>query len=1094
MIRQSRLFAIAGFLLLTGGASAQSRGTAGIYGKVTDSQGAAVPGAFLTLEQLATHELRTTVSNGVGDYQFPLLPVGSFKLRMEHAGFARQEFDSILLQASDNLKLDATLNVGETTTSVTVDASAAAVETSNSTLKETVDSTHVVELPLNGRNVADLTLLVAGAQPAVGVNGDLSAGARSANGAMEISVNGSRYNNVRYTLDGGDNNDSLVNLNLTFPFPDAVQEFSFESSNSAAEIGRNSGGSVHVVTKSGTNEYHGDVFWFIRNTALNANGFFSRTPDQLKRNQAGFTAGGPVLKNKLFLFGGYQRTWLRSATGSARSLTMPAVYRTGDFSSLLTAKKVVQIVDPLAGGAPFPGNVIPAARISPVAQNILKVYPVPGPDGFALYSIANRTDVNDSLVRADYRLSEKHSFVARYFQDDLNAPYKSDFNNLNSVGNGNATHGKNATLGYTYIAGPALLADTHVTMSREIGQRPLDFPGSMADYGIAFHPLSNQRNMSINGTSGLSIGGGSAPGTWTRTNIELTHAWHWSRNGHNVSWGAEIATSRYNEYNMFNGAGSFGFDGRASGFDQSDFLLGYVSTFTQSNGEIEFRRYHYQGFYAGDTFRLSRRLSLNFGLRWEPFTPITDLNDREVQFREDEYLKGVRSPRFVNAPAGLFYPGDSLDGFTIPKAGAAGSWKYFAPRFGFAWDATGDNKTSLRGGYGIYYDSPELFALNNMNDQSPFSFTISLQGGNTAASLIPFNNPYLGHESLDVFPFAGDFDSKSPFQLPFSAVVLPSKFLLDNVQQWNLTLERSLRGNWLLRAAYVGSKSTHLLGNYDMNPPVYNPSLTLAQNISGVNARRPRQEYQAIANMCFCLNAEYNSLQVTLSRRITRGFNILSAYTWSKNIDYNSANREASTNTLPDPFNLFLSRGVSDFDHPQRWVNSLVWDLPDAGKAIGSSFASALLGHWQFSGILTLQSGRPFSITSSNNAVAGAGTAFGLATGDLSMPGGRSRGAEIAQYFNVNAVTQALAGTYGNIGRNALRGPAYSNFDASLSRTVPLKFRDAARLQFRAEFFNALNHPQLSVPNGKLGNATFGQITSTDGAPRILQFGLKMEF
>src|SRR6476646_6834343 len=346
---------------------AQQGASAGLHGSVQDSQGAIIPGAKVTLMHLSTSQARDAVSNDVGQFQFPLIPVGSYRISVEKPGFKKFEQTGIQLQVNDNLKLDVGLELGEVSSVVKVEGAGIAVETSSAALKETVDSKRVVELPLNGRNLADLTLLVPGVQAATGVNGDVDGSSYSARGSKELSVNGSRQNNIKYTLDGGDNNDHLFNANLSFPVPDAVQEFSVQTSNSL-EIGKSSGGAVNIVTKSGTNEYHGDVFWFIRNTNLNANSFFSRAPDQLKRKHTVDPLGGPLLKNKLFLFGGYQRTWLRQAAGDGKTLTMPAAFRTGNFSSLLPGT----VINDPSSGAPFPGNIIPTSRQSPAAQALLK--------------------------------------------------------------------------------------------------------------------------------------------------------------------------------------------------------------------------------------------------------------------------------------------------------------------------------------------------------------------------------------------------------------------------------------------------------------------------------------------------------------------------------------------------------------------------------------------------------------------------------------------------------------------------------------------------------------------------------------------------
>lgn len=1069
-------------------ARGQQRASAAIYGAVTDSQGAVVVNALVTLVQTGSGQTRTAATNEEGRYQFPVLPVGPYQISIEHPGFKKFQATGLLLQVNDNVKVDARLELGEVSTTVAVEASGVSVNTDNATLKEVVDSRRVVDLPLNGRNLADLTLLVAGVQPQGGASGDAGLDAYSAPGVKALSVNGSRQNNLKYTLDGGDNSDNLFNSNLAFPFPDAVQEFSMVTSNAGLELGKSSGGSVNIVTRSGTNVIHGDAFWFIRNTALNANGFFSRFPDGLKRNQGGFTLGGPLIKDKLFLFGGYQRTWVRTISGGGQTRTMPAAFRNGNFSSLLPT---TVIKDP-ATGAPFANNMIPQGRWSPAAQALLKFSPLPDPDGFTRYSLFSKQDASDYVLRGDYRLSAKHSFLGRFFQENFALVTPMVPNNIHSVRRGLTAPTTSATLGYTYVATPALVSDSHISMSREVGNRTIPFPKSIADFGVNIRPASNEISVSVNGTSGLSLGTGFRPAVFARTNIEFTHSWQWIKGRHSLTWGGELMASRYNEYNVFNASGVFQFNGRFSGFDQADYILGATSLFRQGNGEIEFRRRHYQGFYGGDTFRVSPRLTLNFGLRWEPYTGVTDLNDREDQFIQQEYVKGARSPHFVNAPPGLFYPGDKLSsGYVIPKAGTEGDWKNISPRFGFAWDVRGDGKTSIRGGYGIFYDQPELWLLNNMNDHSPFSFTVQFLNGQ-------FDNPYAGRESFNLFPFAGDFDPKTPYQLPFQVDVLEKRFLLPYTQNWNLTVERKLGADWLLRAGYVGTKTTHLMIGYDQNAPVYDFSRTLNENQKTIDERRPRKEYSNIYTMANPLGQFYNSLQTSLNKRFSRGFSVLASYTWSKNIDYNSSNNNTEDNTALNPFQFGYTRGLADNDHPHRFVGSFVWELPDPGKAAGSTLLSALLGNWQIGGIVTLQSGRPFSIYSSGDRTAGAaggsqGDSFADLAGNLTLSGG-SRGDRIARYFNTTAVAQARAGTFGTLGRNVLRGPNYRNTDLSVSRAFPLHFREGAKISFRSEFFNLFNRVNLGLPDGVIGHSSFGRITATDGGPRILQFSLKVEF
>lgn len=1078
-------FVLAGALTCAYG---QQRNTAGIYGRVTDPQGAAVPATRVTLTETETGIVRTAQSNPAGEWEFPSIQVGTYSLRFEKEGFNAVNQNGIVLQVNDNRRADITLTVGATSTSVSVESDAVAVDASDATLSTTIDSRKVVDLPLNGRDLADLTFLVPGVASGSGATGGTGDGAKMAFAARRFTVDGSRQNNLGFTLDGGDNEDNLQNNNLPFPFPDAVEEFSVQTADAQAPVGKSMAGVVNIVTKNGTNSYHGDAFWFVRNTFFDANSFFAHTPDQLKQNQAGFTFGGPAIKNKLFFFGGLQETWVRSLNGSGQAVSVPAAFRQGDFSSLLSGSKPVVIKDP-SSGTPYPNNQIPQSEFSPAAQNLLKYAPLPGPNGQVYYAVPSLQNAREWITRVDYRINEKNAFYARLYRNHTETPAEMAPDNIFSSTQGIDATSESATVDHTLTLTPNLLMETHLTGTLYEGDRVYAFPGSMKSLGVDVNPSSNAIGVSINGTSGISLSSGN-PATFARANIELAHSWQWVKGRHSMVWGATAEASRYNEYNTFNGEGVFGFNGEWTGFDQADFLIGRLSTFTQGNGEIEFKRLHYFGFYFGDTFRMTPRLTLTLGIRYEPYLPITDTNNRIVEFSQQAYLAGTVSQVYVNAPPGLLYPGDTAPGGgTIPLGVVKSQFNHIEPRVGFAYDLFGDGKTSIRGGYGIYYDSPELYAYNNMNDQSPFSFTVSFQNGQ-------FDDPYAGRSQYNVFPFAGDFLKSSAFQIPLSASALQATQPLPYEQTWNLTVEHEFRSDWLLRASYVGSKGTHLWGDFDNNAPIYNPAQTLAANQQSVQARRPRQQYQGLDLLFAGLNQSYNSLQVSLNKRLSRRFSNQLSYTFSKNLDYLSSNAQITSNSIYDPFNFFAFHGPSDFDRRNRFVDSVIYEIPDAGKALHSGFVSALLGHWQASGIVTLQSGSPFSIVSSNGATASAGTALGLETGPLQLSTSRSRGAQIAEYFNVNNVTQAIPGTYGNLGRNSLVGPGYANTDAAVFRSIPLNrwLGEQGRLVFRTEAFNLFNRPNLANPNASLGSATFGKITAVAGPPRILQFSLKVLF
>jgi hypothetical protein len=1068
---------VAAFAVIAAGGAvrAQQAATAGIFGAVRDTQGAVIPAAHVTLIDVARNQERMALTNGEGLFSFPTLPVGDYRVRVSHPGFHTFDETGIHLEVNDNRKIDATLEVGEVSTQVQVEAAALAVSTSSATLKSVVDAKRIVELPLNGRNVATLAALT----PGVVITGSAAGSSKDSAGSVGLSVNGGRSNTVRFTLDGGDNEDNLQNENMPFPFPDAVEEFSVQTSNAAADTGKASGGSVNVVTKSGTNALHANAFWFLRNTDLNARDFFSHQSDNLKRNQGGGTVGGPIIKNKFFFFGGYQETWRRTSPTDSKTLTMPAAYRTGDFSALLKQAKPVVIVDPNTN-QPFAGNIIPQTRLSPAAENLLKYSPPPAADGFDHWRVATPSDYREYIGRSDYRLNERHTFTGRYYQNDTDNNRTINPNDINTVANSESTYAKNGTASYTYLATPNLLSDTQLTVARTVGVRSNAFDKTIADFGVEVHPTSNQISVSINGTSGLSLSTSNPPARFARTNLELQHNWHWMRGRHSFSWGADILLSRYNEYNAFQGSGAYSFNGRFSGFDQADYVLGLMSSFAQSNGEIEFRRYHYFGFYAADTYRVTKRITLNYGLRWEPYFPITDVNDRQVQFSQADYQSRIVSTRYVNAPPGLYYPGDSPNGREIPKGGTEAGKKQFAPRLGIAWDVSGNQKTSLRAGYGLFYDTAELYLYNNMNLQAPFSFSVNFQNGT-------FDKPFLGRENLNVFPYSGDFSRTSPFQIPFAAVVLQPTWQQPYTQNWNATFEHRI-GSWLASVSYVGTKSTHLVGNADINAPIYNYALPLKTNQSTINARRPRQQFQSITTIFTGLNSIYNGLQLSTRKRFSRGFTVQANYTWSHAIDELSKNSQVTSANVQNPFNWRMARGASDFDRTHVLTASYVWNLPGAKSRLGS-----VVGNWQWSGIISAATGTPFGVNSTNDAMAGAGTAFAVATGDINLHGDRSRGQQIAQWFNTANITQAADGTFGSLGRNVLRNPGTSNIDTRISRIFPLKFKESANLQFLFEAFSVLNHPQLGAPDNRLGRTTFGAITTATGT-RVLQLGLKLGF
>lgn len=774
-------------------ASAQVRDTGAIFGVVLDPQGAVIPAVVVALTNIGNGQVRTMTANQVGEYVFSLLPVGVYNLTAERQGFQKYEQKGIILQANENVKADVSLAIGDSKTVVVVSAAVSQVETRVATLQETIDQARIEELPLNGRNPADLAMLTPGVNAGMSnLSGDYSQSGVAIKGQKTFSVDGSRNNNMGFTLDGGNNLDSLFNFSSPFPFPDALQEFSVETSSMMGQHGNSSAGSVNIVTKSGSNVFHGNVFEYVRNTALNANNFFSHAQDNLKRNQAGFTIGGPVLKNKLFFFGGIERLWIRTTSGSSQAQSMTAAERSGDFSGDPTT-----ILDPLNNNQPFPGNRIPQDRLSPAAQNLLKLTPLPDADGLTRFTFAAPENDFQYIGRADYNPNAKNSLMFRLFGTTQQLPYHSPSDNIFAVQPAIDNFSQSATVSHTFVASPNLIAHTQITGTHLVTGAQSDFQTTMATLGVKVYAPSNDVTVNLF-ASGITFG---TPQRvhFARSSEEIVHDWSWAKGQHTFSWGAQLSWMQYNEDTVFLSSGSYGFDGHITGLDRADFVLGQMSSFQQINGENENRRQPLRGFHFGDTWHLRPRLTLSYGIRWEPYTFFTDTKNRNQTFSPQNYAAGIRSKEFVNAPPGLLYYGDAdPNGGTIGRSVQKPDLDNLGPRIGIAWDPFGDGKSSIRAGYGIYYDAPQLISLNNQNDVSPFSYSVTYNDG-------LFDNPYLGRESDNVFPLKS-FLKDTPYQSPLFTILEDNKFISPYTQNWNLTIERQILKDARLRVGYLGAR------------------------------------------------------------------------------------------------------------------------------------------------------------------------------------------------------------------------------------------------------------------------------------------------
>jgi hypothetical protein len=1055
-----------GFFLLFGVLNAADP-TGTLAGTVLDPAGAAVPAAKVTVTNTQTGLTRTMQSGADGGFVVPLLPSGSYKVAVEAAGFGVYQQSGLVIAADQSITVPVRLKLGSATEKIEVTAGAEMVETRSGALSDVVNERKIIDLPLNGRNAAALVLLAPGAV-------DLRAGNANGSGdtiqtvsypgAVSVAANGGRADSANYNLDGGSNQDTYTNVNNPFPNPDAVQEFSVQTNSFSAEYGRGSGAIVNVVTKSGTNEFHGSAFEFLRNGDLNARNFFADTQDQLKRNQFGGSFGGPVIKNKLFFFGTYQGTQIRDVqTGNSATVLTPAE-RSGDFSSIRR-----QLVDPLTK-APFAGNIIPASRLDPAAVKLLQYIPTAtSPDGIIRYDRPDNEHENPYMGGVDYNVGRQRLY-GRYLYTDYQRDPVIGSTNLLTATRGFDLPTGSASFSHTLTIGPTLLNSLVVSTSRSHSKILTGAPFSLADLGVKNVAATNPSELVIAVSGYFSVNSGH-PGEFDRGNVQFADSLHWIKGAHEIAVGGDYMRTGYDGSNTYRQNGQFRFRGTSySGNPLSDLMLGYADRFLQGGGEYVSRHGHMESLFVQDNFKVRKDLVLSLGLRWDPFAPPSD-----SQGRTECFVPGAHSTRFVNAPAGYLYAGDA----GCPEGGFYPNWKQLAPRLGVSYNP-GGGKTVIRAGAGIFYQPPFLEQFNNMVDSAPFSPQVQV-------FRVPFSNPYASTFN----PFPAQFAPSIPasnvaFNLPLSlAVTYQRDWNPARVLNWNFTVERQVAGDVLVRGSYVGSKGTHLNYNTDLNAPLPSPTATADNE----DARRPYPQFVQLTRDTSGANSIYNALQLSLEKRFSHGFTVGANYTWSKSIDPVSYSTDLDTINVLNPYNLNAYRGVSDFNVPHRVVLNYLWQLPSPKAGL----LRTVFGGWETSGVWTIQSGFPLNISSGND------TSFSLPTvGNdqaqlLCTPHYTSgaRAARIEQWFSTQCFGVPADNTFGNVGRNTLIGPGTFNVDLGVHKVFAL--RESWKLQFRGEFFNAFNHTQLNNPDTTVPDSNFGRITSAR-SPRIAQVALKLVF
>jgi hypothetical protein len=1065
-----------------------------LEGQIIDPASALVSNAEVSVHNAQTGLSRTVLSSRQGAFHFSDLPIGAYLLEVKAQGFAPYSVSSIRIDIGQVVSWPVQLQIATGRTEVSVSGQAVTVDTSQ-TLGNVISEKQATDLPLNGRDLTQLGLLQPGVAPMTAGLGEAGGIARS---GQAYAVNGQRPESNNYLLDGASNVDS-VNGGYALRTPvDAVNEFRILTLNAPAEYGDTSGATTSVVTKSGSNYLHGDVYDFFRNDAMDARNFFAAETEPLHRNQYGATVGGPIRKDKDFFFFYYEGQ--RNSAGETQAAIVPtAAERTGDFSGLTdpSTGQPVPLINEFTG-QPFPGNQIAPYMQSPIALLAEKLYPLPniGTNVFESTQLGSN-NYNQGGLRFDHYFGPSDQFFARYSTSSL-----SEFDPLPIAGAGvpgfpvtDAIVTNSITGSWVHLISPQTVQTVRASVFRNVflaGQAVNHAPAS--DLGFQYQPtLALNQGVPYLIVSGYASLGNpiTGPQNTYQNDFQGSYSVAMTRGRHNLKFGADLTREQINATLGIATNGFFVFAPFPASDSFASFLLGQSVQFFQGGGDFNrgLRKWVAAG-YAQDEFRLNSRLTLNFGLRYEVNTPYVDIRNRM-----NAWAPGVQSTIYPNAPEGLLFPGDP----GVPAGIAAVDYREVMPRVGIAWDPFGDNKTVVRAGYGIFYDG----FTNGVG--GPLQASISALPWTQAYQLpgpgFDLANPYGGAAT----PFGS-----GNFVAPATVLTVQSGMRPPYSQNWNLSIERALAKNYLLDVRYVGNKGTHLPRFIEANPSIYGP---------GVNANNNNEirEYTTCNSAGVCnygsvglladdTSSTYHALEVAFSRQYAHGLSFLASYWYSKSLDYiSSLNVAGSAPTLvagendlaQNPFDLAAEHGPSLFDATHRFVFSGTWALPSWRAAPRA--AAFLTNGWQFNAISSLSTGTPFTVyDSADVSLQGSApeiSGFYSSRPDLisnpnaGQPHTANEWVSRAPFLQLNPQTQA--GQFGNEGRNVVRGPGIEDADVSLFKYFNID--ETRRVQFRAECFNLLNHPNFGLPVNDLESPAFGQILQA-GSPRLMQLAVKFLF
>lgn len=1047
---------------------------ASVTGVVHDPSGSSIPAAVVKARNLETNVSRSTVSNESGAYTVVGLPPGKYEVTVEAMGFKLASRSDLTLQVAENARIDFTMELGATSDVVNVTAEVPVTDTESASTGTVIDNHQVVELPLNGRQFYGLALLVPGV--------NLSAENSTTGYRGGFNVSGRAETNNNFTVNGVDNNDQSVNAPSVRPSVDDIQEFKLLTGIYPAEFGRSSGGQVVVVTKSGTNSIHGTAFEFIRNQAVDAANYFTPAgqPPAFRRNNFGATIGGPIKKDKTFFHFSYEG--LRLTQQVAAVGTVPtAAMSTGDFSTLLTAASPIKVLDPLSGSTAatrtqFPGNIIPATRINPIGQALMREYPAPtfptvsgAPTNNFNLNAPQTEQLDQYSARVDHQISASDNLSGfyQYFKDPI---YFVDNVLCGSslLPNGGCFTGWTGQLGgitESHIFSPTKVNEIRLGIQRMRQPRcqtdaNIDFWTQFGIKGVGPSVSCDTGVPSATITSYAKLGGPTnLPQNRWDTTYDYRDSFSWQKGTHALKMGVQYRPFDTNFTFVSNGRGTFNFNASTaaptSGYAMADVLLGYPTTSTNNPlaPPIYGRTKSFHAYFQDD-WKVTPRLTLNYGLRWEYNTPYTDAQGRVASF---SFKTGTVVPQ-----------GDPAVGDTLWKQ----DFKKFAPRLGLAWQPFGDSKTVIRAGAGVFYDN--VITFNGL----PF-VTVNP----------PFRAPATYTSSLTVpVTLYNPFPLGTGLQTPAVAGVVPDYTNAD-VYEWTFSVQRELKGGMLVDLSYLGSRGTHLPLELNANQPL--PS---AGNANQVQASRAYPIYGNITLLEAANNSKYESLQIKVEKRASNGLAFLFSETFAKSIDSGPQAGSTSNSSKILPQNSYDAlageTGLSDYNVKSRGVLSVIGELPfgKGKKMLSSGAGAAIAGGWQLSGIFTAETGRPFSAYYSANVsnTSELSDRPNIALGCDPYQGGRGR-----QVWITGACFSKATNAFGNLGRNTFIGPGLVNLDFAIDRTF--QFKERFKLQFRAESFNIVNHPNFNLPANTVDASNFGRLVSAMD-PRQLQAGLKFIF